>query len=218
MAKANSRKNQGEKEHLPTFSKAWADCKVAQIRSLRHFTSQTNHNLTERNHLPAHLQNQRIVQRQSMWYILDICPSLLKSPHNELPLVTALHTIKKFPNNHMITFFGVSGCGQTRAVVEMLDQNWRFYLNGSQANRGLTDVTTLFELVKKMPTRYFSSDKVQNGLNIQAITGCLLISRLMVLQHCLSLGRRDTFTCAEYAWEPLTPQYRMSLTPFLRLH
>ncbi|KAI7826477.1 hypothetical protein BC939DRAFT_111067 [Gamsiella multidivaricata] len=49
-----------------------------------------------------------------------------------------------------------------------------------------------------MPTRYLSSDKVQNGLNIQAITGCLLISRLMVLQFCLSLGRHDTFTCERW--------------------
>ncbi|KAG0195127.1 hypothetical protein BGX28_002234, partial [Mortierella sp. GBA30] len=95
----------------------------------------------------------------------------------------------------MITFFGVSGCGKTRAVVEMLAQNWGFYLNGSKADRGSTDVTTLFESAQEMPARYFSSDKVQNGLNIQAMTCCLLISRLMVLQHCLSLGRRDTFTC-----------------------
>ncbi|KAG0278825.1 hypothetical protein BGZ97_009677, partial [Linnemannia gamsii] len=60
------------------------------------------------------------------------------------PSVTALHTIKKFQNNDMITFFGVSGCGKTRAVVEMLAQNWGFYLNGSQADRGSKDVTTLF--------------------------------------------------------------------------
>ncbi|KAF9317743.1 hypothetical protein BG006_003312 [Podila minutissima] len=75
----------------------------------------------------------------------------------------ALRTIKKFQNNDMITFFGVSGCGKTRAVVEMLAQNWGFYLNGSQADRG-----------------------------------CLLISRLMVLKYCLSLGRHDTFTCDQW--------------------
>ncbi|KAF9312447.1 hypothetical protein BG003_006268 [Podila horticola] len=111
------------------------------------------------------------------------------------PSVTALDTIKKFQNNDMITFFGVSGCGKTRAVVEMLAQNWGFYLNGSQADRGSKDVTTLFESAQEMPARYLSSDRVQNGLNIQAMTCCLLISRLMVLQHCLSLGRHDTFTC-----------------------
>ncbi|KAG0279993.1 hypothetical protein BGZ97_009474, partial [Linnemannia gamsii] len=114
------------------------------------------------------------------------------------PSVAALHTIKKFQNNDMITFFGVSGCGKTRAVVEMLAQNWGFYLNGSQADRGSKDVTTLFESAQKMPTRYFSSDKVQNGLNVQAITACLLISRLMVLQYCLSLSRHDTFTCERW--------------------
>ncbi|KAG9067166.1 hypothetical protein KI688_011947 [Linnemannia hyalina] len=99
------------------------------------------------------------------------------------------------PNNDLITFFGVSGCGKTRAVVEMLAQNWGFYLNGSRADKGSRDVATLFESALDMPTRYFSSDKVQNGLNIMAITGCLLISRLMVLRYCLSFGRRDTFTC-----------------------
>ncbi|KAG0010264.1 hypothetical protein BGZ81_002867 [Podila clonocystis] len=99
----------------------------------------------------------------------------------------------------MITFFGVSGCGKTRAVVEMLAQNWGFYLNGSRADRGSKDVTTLFESAQKMPTRYFSSDLVQNGLNVQTITGCLLISRLMVLKYCLkyclSLDCNDMFTC-----------------------
>ncbi|KAF9272749.1 hypothetical protein BGZ74_005085, partial [Mortierella antarctica] len=104
----------------------------------------------------------------------------------------------KFQNNDMITFFGVSGCGKTRAVVEMLAQNWGFYLNGSRADRGSKDVTSLFESAKDMPARYLSSDKVQNGLNVQAITACLLISRLMVLQYCLSLSRPDTFTCERW--------------------
>ncbi|KAF9556060.1 hypothetical protein BGW38_009209 [Lunasporangiospora selenospora] len=77
----------------------------------------------------------------------------------------------------------------------MLAQTWGFYMNGSQADRGSKDITTMFESAQVMPDRYLSSDKVQNGLNIQAMTCCLLISRLMVLQHCLSLGRHDTFTC-----------------------
>ncbi|KAI1297001.1 hypothetical protein EDD11_007314 [Mortierella claussenii] len=94
----------------------------------------------------------------------------------------ALTTISEYRNND-ITFFGVSGCGKTRAVVEMLAQNWGFYLNGSQADRGSKDVTTLFVIAQEMPTRYLSSDKLQNGLNVEAITSCLLISRLMVLQY-----------------------------------
>ncbi|KAF9578408.1 hypothetical protein BGW38_005798, partial [Lunasporangiospora selenospora] len=55
------------------------------------------------------------------------------------PSVAALETISNFQNNDMITFFGVSGCGKTRAVVEMLAQTWGFYLNGSQADRGSMD-------------------------------------------------------------------------------
>ncbi|KAG0364211.1 hypothetical protein BGX24_004729, partial [Mortierella sp. AD032] len=51
------------------------------------------------------------------------------------PSVAALHTIKIFQDNDMITFFGVSGCAKTRAVVEMLAQDWGFYFNGSQADR-----------------------------------------------------------------------------------
>ncbi|KAF9994817.1 hypothetical protein BGZ79_000394 [Entomortierella chlamydospora] len=46
------------------------------------------------------------------------------------PSVAALETISNFQNNDLITFFGVSGCGKTRAVVEMLAQTWGFYLNG----------------------------------------------------------------------------------------
>ncbi|KAG0161946.1 hypothetical protein DFQ30_004774, partial [Apophysomyces sp. BC1015] len=100
----------------------------------------------------------------------------------------------EYPNIDIIIFFGVSGCGKTRAVVEMLAQNWGFYLNGSREDRGSKDVTTLFESAQKLPTRYFSADKALNGCNVQAITGCLPISRLMVLQYCLSLGHHDTFT------------------------
>ncbi|KAG0332645.1 hypothetical protein BG004_001163 [Podila humilis] len=114
------------------------------------------------------------------------------------PSMAALHTIKKFRNNDMITFFGVSGCGKTRAVVEMLGQNWGFYLNGSAADRGSNDITTLFKSAQGKAARYFSSDKTQNGHNVQAITACLLIARLMVLQYCLSLGRHDTFTCERW--------------------
>ncbi|KAF8931617.1 hypothetical protein BGZ47_011751 [Haplosporangium gracile] len=62
------------------------------------------------------------------------------------PSVTALRTLEKFQNNDMITFLGVNGCGKTRAVVEMLAQNWGFYLNGSQTDRGSKDFTTLFDL------------------------------------------------------------------------
>jgi len=66
---------------------------------------------------------------------------------------------------------------------------------------------------------YFSSDKVQNGLNIQAITGCLLISRLMVLHYCLSLGCHETLPVtvecySRYAQGSLIRPYRMSLITF----
>ncbi|KAF9426176.1 hypothetical protein BGZ76_002874, partial [Entomortierella beljakovae] len=118
----------------------------------------------------------------------------LKTP----PSVAALETIRKFQNNDILTFFGVSGCGKTRAVVEMLANTWGFYMNGSQEDRGSKDITTLFESSRKLPLWYMSSDKVQNGLNIQAATCCLLISRLLVLQYCLSLGCQDTFTCERW--------------------
>ncbi|KAG0276876.1 hypothetical protein BGZ95_006898, partial [Linnemannia exigua] len=108
------------------------------------------------------------------------------------PSVAALEMISNFQNSSLITFFGVSGCRKPRAVVEMLAQTWGFYLNGSQADRGSKDITTLYMSAEKIPARYFSSDKVQNGLNMQAITGCLLISRLIVLQHCLNAYHDQT--------------------------
>ncbi|KAF9910162.1 hypothetical protein BX616_010928 [Lobosporangium transversale] len=50
-----------------------------------------------------------------------------RKPHETIttpPSVTALDTISRFQNNDIITFFGESGCGKARAVVEMLAQNW----------------------------------------------------------------------------------------------
>lgn len=47
------------------------------------------------------------------------------------PSVAALETISNFQNNDLIAFFGVSGCGKTRAVVEVLARTWGFYLNGN---------------------------------------------------------------------------------------
>ncbi|KAG0346222.1 hypothetical protein BGZ54_005290, partial [Gamsiella multidivaricata] len=34
-------------------------------------------------------------------------------------------------NRYHISVFGVSGCGKTRAVIELLSQHWGFYFNAS---------------------------------------------------------------------------------------
>ncbi|KAF9408340.1 hypothetical protein BGZ94_002347 [Podila epigama] len=139
-------------------------------------------------------------------------------PHNTTstgtpPSVAALEMILKFPNNDLITFFGVSGCGKTRAAVEMLAQTWGFYLNSSQADRGSKDVATLFYSAFKMPNEYLSSDRVRNGLKVQAMTACLLLARLLVLQHCLSLGRYDIFTSERWMLLQVCPGAFESTVP-----
>jgi hypothetical protein len=59
---------------------------------------------------------------------------------------------------------------------------------------------------QEMLTRYLSADIVQNGPKIQAITGCLLILRLMILRYCLTLGFKDTSTCDRWMLRQVCPR------------
>ncbi|KAF9079315.1 hypothetical protein BGX23_004397, partial [Mortierella sp. AD031] len=46
-------------------------------------------------------------------------------------------------NRPVIPVFGVSGCGKTRAVIELLSQHWGFYFNASNDDWGSDDMMTL---------------------------------------------------------------------------
>jgi len=50
-------------------------------------------------------------------------------------------------NRALIPVFGVSGCGKTRAVIELLSQHWGFYFNASSDDWESADMMTLHSTV-----------------------------------------------------------------------
>ncbi|KAK3822386.1 MAG: hypothetical protein J3R72DRAFT_501857 [Linnemannia gamsii] len=75
-------------------------------------------------------------------------PSTLDSESKNLAARSILELVKE-NNRHHIPVFGVSGCGKTRAVIELLSQHWRFYFNASNGDWGSTDMLTLHSTVQK---------------------------------------------------------------------
>jgi len=53
-------------------------------------------------------------------------------------------------NNHpLIPVFGVSRCDKTRAVIKLLSQHWRFYINASSDYWESSDMMMLHSAVQK---------------------------------------------------------------------
>ncbi|KAF9152808.1 hypothetical protein BGX20_005057, partial [Mortierella sp. AD010] len=48
-----------------------------------------------------------------------------------------------------VPVFGVSGCGKTRSVLEMLCLQWGFYFNASDKDLGSDDLSSLAEFINK---------------------------------------------------------------------
>ncbi|ORY88699.1 hypothetical protein BCR41DRAFT_31343 [Lobosporangium transversale] len=97
-----------------------------------------------------------------------------------------------------VPVFGVSGCGKTRSVVEMLCLQWGFYFNASDKDLGSDDLSYLATsiLVKTRDGlgRKHNTDFARN------MTLLLFLSRLMILNYCLSIpGCERTFSSSRWA-------------------
>ncbi|KAF9537357.1 hypothetical protein EC957_008397 [Mortierella hygrophila] len=55
--------------------------------------------------------------------------------------------------------FGVSGCGKTRSMIEMLCLQWGFYCNAAKSNFGLDDLCRL-------------ADFIDNNISDDSTSGC----------------------------------------------
>ncbi|KAG9064924.1 hypothetical protein KI688_003186 [Linnemannia hyalina] len=105
--------------------------------------------------------------------------------------------------------FGVSGCGKTRAVIELLSQHWGFYFNASSDDWGSGDMMTLHSTVQKhlndtrdSPT----ADRQLNNAFARKITLLLFLSRLLVFKYCLGVpGCAETFTSARWTLLQVCP-------------
>ncbi|KAK3837891.1 MAG: hypothetical protein JOS17DRAFT_837592 [Linnemannia elongata] len=77
-------------------------------------------------------------------------PSGPLAPDSELRNLASSSILEmvKANNRPLIPVFGVSGCGKTRAVVELLSQYWGFYFNASSDDWGSSDMITLHSTVQ----------------------------------------------------------------------
>ncbi|KAF9143534.1 hypothetical protein BG015_000404 [Linnemannia schmuckeri] len=73
-------------------------------------------------------------------------PSAPASASKNLAAGSILDMVKQNDRPH-IPVFGVSGCGKTRAVIELLTQHWGFYFNAADDDWGSGDMMTLFDSV-----------------------------------------------------------------------
>ncbi|KAF9432549.1 hypothetical protein BGZ76_010636, partial [Entomortierella beljakovae] len=108
----------------------------------------------------------------------------------------------KKTRNH-VPLFGVSGCGKTRAAIELLSQHWGFYFNASGDDWGSEDMTTLQSDVLSSIDNTKKADigarQLSNSEIARAKTQLLFLSRLLIFKYCLNVpGSSHTFTSARW--------------------
>ncbi|KAG0208962.1 hypothetical protein BGX31_002232, partial [Mortierella sp. GBA43] len=126
-----------------------------------------------------------------------------------LTVGSILDMIKENSRLH-IPLFGVSGCGKTRAVIELLSQHWGFYFNASDDDWGSGDMTTLYNTVQSylQETQAVSAavDFETNNLFARKMTLLLFLSRLLVFKYCLRVpGSNETFNSARWTLLQVCP-------------
>ncbi|KAG0053077.1 hypothetical protein BGZ83_001720, partial [Gryganskiella cystojenkinii] len=137
--------------------------------------------------------------------LVKTCPSLL---FVNLPDPSSSNTQARYPSSDAIfqrmqkcsdssstiPIFGVSGCGKTRGLIEVLSRRWGFYFNASADDFGSRDITMLISHVGSR-----LKDREANNRQARTVTFLLFLSRLKILQHYLTIsGNRRVFTCARW--------------------
>ncbi|KAG0247856.1 hypothetical protein BG011_000804, partial [Mortierella polycephala] len=135
-------------------------------------------------------------------------PSTTDTSSRNLASASILDMVKE-NNRPLIPVFGVSGCGKTRAVIELLCQHWGFYFNATSDDWGSDDVIMLHSYVGKHLTETRTPDTVDRQANnayARKTTYLLFLSRLLILKYCLSVpDSSKTFTSARWTLLQVCP-------------
>ncbi|KAG0060064.1 hypothetical protein BGZ90_004177, partial [Linnemannia elongata] len=100
--------------------------------------------------------------------------------------------------------FGVSGCGKTRSVIEMLCLQWGFYFNAAKSDLGSSDLSQLADFIDTKTME--EQGPGQNTAFARNMTLLLFLSRLLVLKYCLRVPDcRQTFSSASWALLQVCP-------------
>ncbi|KAF9923555.1 hypothetical protein BGZ67_009766, partial [Mortierella alpina] len=130
-------------------------------------------------------------------------PSIPDSASRNLAAGSILELVKE--NNRAV----IPGCGKTRAVIELLSQQWGFYFNASSDDWGSSDMLTLHSTVQGLlqdSRKSFIVDRQANNANARKVTFLLFLSRLLIFKHCLNVaGSSETFTSARWTLLQVCP-------------
>ncbi|KAF9178381.1 hypothetical protein BGZ51_007824 [Haplosporangium sp. Z 767] len=128
-------------------------------------------------------------------------PSAADTALRSLASTYILDMVKE-DNRPFTPVFGVSGCGKTRAVLELLSQHWGFYFNASSDDWGSSDMSTLQSDVQNYMVKTQTPNTVDREANnaiAKKMTYLVILSRLLILKYCLNVpGSSETFTSARW--------------------
>ncbi|KAF9280639.1 hypothetical protein BGZ74_002557, partial [Mortierella antarctica] len=128
---------------------------------------------------------------------LPVPPSSVEAPPERFRSNVLLGVLEKMQSQDL-PVFGVSGCGKTRSVIELLCLQWGFYFNAAKKDLGSNDLSQLAESldIKTMEEQ----GPRQNTAFARNMTLVLFLSRLLVLKYCLQVPDcRQTFSSASWA-------------------
>ncbi|KAG0326401.1 hypothetical protein BG004_002986 [Podila humilis] len=144
----------------------------------------------------------------------DSGPSLLFMDLPDPPLDASDSVPEHFKSNILLNVlenmqaqdlpvFGVSGCGKTRTMLEVLCLQWGFYFNASRTDVGSDDLYRLGEIIGSRITENTVAD---NTIFAKKMTMLLFLSRLLILRYCLRVqGCRQTFSSPRWALLQVCP-------------
>ncbi|KAG9319094.1 hypothetical protein KVV02_006539 [Mortierella alpina] len=139
-------------------------------------------------------------------------------PSPDAPPNQAEMILTKYPTKRHLPLFGVSGCGKTRTAVDLLSRTWGLYFNAGAEDYGSGDMHSLDKDVLTYREDYMSEDMRRNTLRVQCLTYGLLYSRLLILEYCLSIAGKNTFSCQRWMLlQVATPAFQDIFQKLFRL-
>ncbi|KAI8360926.1 hypothetical protein B0O80DRAFT_145835 [Mortierella sp. GBAus27b] len=140
---------------------------------------------------------------------MDLPDPLIPDSKSRNNAAKSILEMVKDNNRSHIPVFGVSGCGKTRAVIELLSLHWGFYFNASHDDWGSNDMMTVRSAVQRFLNDRKGSlvvDREANNGYARKMTLLLFLSRLLIFKHCLSvLGSNGSFTSARWTLLQVCP-------------
>ncbi|CAG8748302.1 23343_t:CDS:2 [Gigaspora margarita] len=105
--------------------------------------------------------------------------------HKPITRISDIQSAIAKAKNNLLVMLGTSGCGKTRTCYELLCENWGLYFVASRkGNGGSGDI----EAIENYLGEKITDDLKMNRKHAEHITRCAILSRLLILNHCINLS------------------------------